>query len=67
MNKRVNQCCSGCKYTCICILRRSPPQTKTSPLSGSNDGIEPVSPVGANSEPDVQGGASYSNEQGEQG
>uniref|UniRef100_A0A8C2ZVS8 Nuclear receptor corepressor 2 n=1 Tax=Cyclopterus lumpus TaxID=8103 RepID=A0A8C2ZVS8_CYCLU len=45
---------------------RSPPQPKTSPVSVSNDGIEPVSPAGANSEPEVQGGASYS-EQGEQG
>uniref|UniRef100_A0A8C4NZR8 Nuclear receptor corepressor 2 n=1 Tax=Dicentrarchus labrax TaxID=13489 RepID=A0A8C4NZR8_DICLA len=46
---------------------RSPPQPKTSPVSVSNDGIEPVSPAGANSEPEVQGGASYPNEQGEQG
>lgn len=46
---------------------RSPPQPKTSPVSVSNDGIEPVSPAGANSEPDVQGGASYPNEQAEQG
>uniref|UniRef100_A0A8C4IN46 Nuclear receptor corepressor 2 n=1 Tax=Dicentrarchus labrax TaxID=13489 RepID=A0A8C4IN46_DICLA len=45
----------------------SPPQPKTSPVSVSNDGIEPVSPAGANSEPEVQGGASYPNEQGEQG
>lgn len=47
----------------LCALLRSPPQPKTSPVS--NDGIEPVSPAGANSEPEVQG-ASYP-EQGEQG
>ncbi|KAF3851026.1 hypothetical protein F7725_012798 [Dissostichus mawsoni] len=46
---------------------RSPPQPKTSPISVCNDGIEPVSPAGASSEPEVQGGASYSSEQGEQG
>lgn len=46
---------------------RSPPQSKTSPVSVSNDGIEPVSPAGANSEPDMQGGASYPSEQAEQG
>uniref|UniRef100_A0A4W6FKH8 Nuclear receptor corepressor 2 n=1 Tax=Lates calcarifer TaxID=8187 RepID=A0A4W6FKH8_LATCA len=46
---------------------RSSPQPKTSPVSVSNDGIEPVSPAGASSEPEVQGGASYPNEQGEQG
>uniref|UniRef100_A0A3Q0SM03 Nuclear receptor corepressor 2 n=1 Tax=Amphilophus citrinellus TaxID=61819 RepID=A0A3Q0SM03_AMPCI len=46
---------------------RSPPQPKTSPVSVSNDGIEPVSPAGANSEPEVQRGASYPSEQGEQG
>uniref|UniRef100_A0A674PDY8 Nuclear receptor corepressor 2 n=1 Tax=Takifugu rubripes TaxID=31033 RepID=A0A674PDY8_TAKRU len=45
----------------------SPPQSKTSPISVSNDGIEPVSPAGANSEPDMQGGASYPSEQAEQG
>uniref|UniRef100_A0A669CAY2 Nuclear receptor corepressor 2 n=1 Tax=Oreochromis niloticus TaxID=8128 RepID=A0A669CAY2_ORENI len=46
---------------------RSPPQPKTSPVSVSIDGIEPVSPAGANSEPEVQRGASYPSEQGEQG
>lgn len=46
---------------------RSPPQPKTSPISVSNDCIEPVSPAGANSEPEVQGGSSYPSEQGEQG
>uniref|UniRef100_A0A665WKI8 Nuclear receptor corepressor 2 n=1 Tax=Echeneis naucrates TaxID=173247 RepID=A0A665WKI8_ECHNA len=46
---------------------RSPPQPKTSPASVSNDGIEPVSPAGVSSEPEIQGGASYPNDQGEQG
>ncbi|XP_063346347.1 nuclear receptor corepressor 2 isoform X1 [Pelmatolapia mariae] len=46
---------------------RSPPQPKTSPVSVSIDGIEPVSPAGANSEPEIQRGASYPSEQGEQG
>ncbi|XP_054630962.1 nuclear receptor corepressor 2 isoform X2 [Dunckerocampus dactyliophorus] len=46
---------------------RSPLQPKTSPISVSNDGIEPVSPAGVNSEPEGQGGVSYPNEQGEQG
>lgn len=46
---------------------RSPPQPKTSPLSVSNDGIEPVSPAGASSDPEAQGGAAYPNEQAEQG
>lgn len=52
-----------------CLHRpcRSPAQSKTSPVSVSNDGIEPVSPAGATSEPDVQGGASYPSEQAEQG
>uniref|UniRef100_A0A665WK58 Nuclear receptor corepressor 2 n=1 Tax=Echeneis naucrates TaxID=173247 RepID=A0A665WK58_ECHNA len=45
----------------------SPPQPKTSPASVSNDGIEPVSPAGVSSEPEIQGGASYPNDQGEQG
>lgn len=53
-------------FVSVCFCR-SPPQPKTSPVSVSNDGIEPVSPAGANSEPEVQGGASYPNEQGEQG
>uniref|UniRef100_A0A671TET8 Nuclear receptor corepressor 2 n=1 Tax=Sparus aurata TaxID=8175 RepID=A0A671TET8_SPAAU len=53
--------------TSFCNLCRSPPQHKTSPISVSNDGIEPVSPAGANSEPEVQGGISYANEHGEQG
>lgn len=55
---------------CECLPRRpcrSPPQSKTSPVSVSNDGIEPVSPAGANSEPDMQGAASYPSEQAEQG
>ncbi|KAK5932588.1 hypothetical protein CgunFtcFv8_004280 [Champsocephalus gunnari] len=43
------------------------PQPKTSPISVCNDGIEPVSPAGASSEPEVQGGALYCSEQGEQG
>ncbi|XP_055367301.1 nuclear receptor corepressor 2 isoform X4 [Betta splendens] len=46
---------------------RSPPQLKTSPISISNDGIEPVSPAGGSSEPEIQGGSSYPIEQGEQG
>uniref|UniRef100_A0A3Q2YCC0 Nuclear receptor corepressor 2 n=1 Tax=Hippocampus comes TaxID=109280 RepID=A0A3Q2YCC0_HIPCM len=45
---------------------RSPPQSKSSPISVSNDCIEPVSPAGANSGPEIQGGVSYPNEQGEQ-
>lgn len=49
------------------LFSRSPPQPKTSPVSVSIDGIEPVSPAGANSEPEVQRGASYPSEQGEQG
>uniref|UniRef100_A0A668A5X9 Nuclear receptor corepressor 2 n=1 Tax=Myripristis murdjan TaxID=586833 RepID=A0A668A5X9_9TELE len=50
----------GCFYSvCLCFLPRSPPQPKTSPVSVSNDGIEPVSPAGAISEPEVP------NEQGE--
>lgn len=52
---------------CVCVLCRSPPQAKTSPVSVSNDGIEPVSPAGAVSEPEIPGGASYPGEQGEQG
>uniref|UniRef100_A0A668AF65 Nuclear receptor corepressor 2 n=1 Tax=Myripristis murdjan TaxID=586833 RepID=A0A668AF65_9TELE len=52
----------GCFYSvCLCFLPRSPPQPKTSPVSVSNDGIEPVSPAGAISEPEVP------NEQGEMG
>uniref|UniRef100_A0A8C5ELJ4 Nuclear receptor corepressor 2-like n=1 Tax=Gouania willdenowi TaxID=441366 RepID=A0A8C5ELJ4_GOUWI len=46
---------------------RSPLQTKTSPVSVSNDCIEPVSPAGVNTEPDSQGGHAYSSDQGEQG
>ncbi|CAB1321843.1 unnamed protein product, partial [Coregonus sp. 'balchen'] len=42
---------------------RSPPQPKVSPVNMSTDGIEPVSPAGAMSEPETQG-ASYPNEQG---
>ncbi|XP_057688811.1 nuclear receptor corepressor 2 isoform X2 [Corythoichthys intestinalis] len=42
------------------------PHSKSSPISFSNDCIEPVSPAGANSEPEMQGGLSYTNEQGEQ-
>uniref|UniRef100_A0A665WKI4 Nuclear receptor corepressor 2 n=1 Tax=Echeneis naucrates TaxID=173247 RepID=A0A665WKI4_ECHNA len=48
-------------------VQGSPPQPKTSPASVSNDGIEPVSPAGVSSEPEIQGGASYPNDQGEQG
>uniref|UniRef100_A0A3B3U7X8 Nuclear receptor corepressor 2 n=1 Tax=Poecilia latipinna TaxID=48699 RepID=A0A3B3U7X8_9TELE len=48
-----------------CNRDRSPQQQKSSPVS--NDCIEPVSPPASSSEPDVQGGASYPNEQGEQG
>uniref|UniRef100_A0A3Q2Q4D6 Nuclear receptor corepressor 2 n=1 Tax=Fundulus heteroclitus TaxID=8078 RepID=A0A3Q2Q4D6_FUNHE len=54
-------------FTGECNRDRSPPQQKSSPVSVSNDGIEPVSPPGASSEADAQGGASYPNEQGEQG
>uniref|UniRef100_A0A674CQS6 Nuclear receptor corepressor 2 n=1 Tax=Salmo trutta TaxID=8032 RepID=A0A674CQS6_SALTR len=49
----------------LCVCPRSP-QPKASPVSMSADGIEPVSPAGAMSEPETQG-ASYPNEQGEQG
>lgn len=45
---------------------RSPPQNKTSPVSLAADGIEPVSPPGAISEPETPG-ANYPNEQAEQG
>uniref|UniRef100_A0A3P9AIK9 Nuclear receptor corepressor 2 n=1 Tax=Esox lucius TaxID=8010 RepID=A0A3P9AIK9_ESOLU len=48
------------------VRDRSPPQPKASPVSMSADGIEPVSPAGAMSEPETLG-ASYPNEQGEQG
>lgn len=51
----------------LCIMCRSPPHPKTSPVSLSNDGIEPVSPPGAHSEPEIPGGASYPTEQAEQG
>uniref|UniRef100_A0A8C8K0Z6 Nuclear receptor corepressor 2 n=1 Tax=Oncorhynchus tshawytscha TaxID=74940 RepID=A0A8C8K0Z6_ONCTS len=47
---------------CVCVPR-SPPQPKVSPVNMSTDGIEPVSPAGAMSEPETQG-ASYPNEQG---
>ncbi|KAM9744671.1 nuclear receptor corepressor 2 isoform 3-T4 [Menidia menidia] len=50
-----------------CSRDRSPSQAKSSPISVSNDCIEPVSPPGTSSEPEVQGGASYTSEQGEQG
>uniref|UniRef100_A0A3B3CAN1 Nuclear receptor corepressor 2 n=1 Tax=Oryzias melastigma TaxID=30732 RepID=A0A3B3CAN1_ORYME len=50
-----------------CNRDRSPPQAKSSPVSALNDGIEPVSPPGNSSEPEVQGGAAYPTEQGEQG
>uniref|UniRef100_A0A8C6Q107 Nuclear receptor corepressor 2 n=1 Tax=Nothobranchius furzeri TaxID=105023 RepID=A0A8C6Q107_NOTFU len=40
---------------------RSPPQSKSSPINVS-DGIEPVSPPGAGSDPDIQEGASYPSE-----
>ncbi|CAL1616291.1 unnamed protein product [Knipowitschia caucasica] len=46
---------------------RSPSQPKSSPVSVSNDGIEPVSPAGVNSDPDAQGSATYPSEQAEQG
>uniref|UniRef100_A0A673K8U7 Nuclear receptor corepressor 2-like n=1 Tax=Sinocyclocheilus rhinocerous TaxID=307959 RepID=A0A673K8U7_9TELE len=45
---------------------RSPPQSKASPVSLAADGIEPVSPPGAISEPETPG-AAYPNEQAEQG
>lgn len=45
---------------------RSPPQSKASPVSLSADGIEPVSPPGAISEPETPS-AAYPNEQAEQG
>ncbi len=45
---------------------RSPPQSKASPVSLAADGIEPVSPPGAVSEPETPG-ATYPNEQAEQG
>ncbi|TRY98024.1 hypothetical protein DNTS_008744 [Danionella cerebrum] len=45
---------------------RSPPQNKVSPVSLAADGIEPVSPPGAISEPETPG-AAYPNEQAEQG
>ncbi|RXN14706.1 nuclear receptor corepressor 2-like protein [Labeo rohita] len=45
---------------------RSPPQSKASPVSLAADGIEPVSPPGAVSEPETPG-AAYPNEQAEQG
>lgn len=45
---------------------RSPPQSKASPVSMSADGIEPVSPPGAISEPETPS-AAYPNEQAEQG
>lgn len=51
----------------VLVVCRSPHQPKTSPISVSNDGIEPVSPAGATSEPEGQGGACYPMEQGEQG
>ncbi|XP_064210111.1 nuclear receptor corepressor 2 isoform X6 [Anguilla rostrata] len=47
------------------VRDRSPLQSKVSPESLSADGIEPVSPAGGLSEPEMQGG-SYSNEQGDQ-
>lgn len=43
------------------------PQPKMSPVSISNDGIEPVSPAGAGSEPEGQGGAAAPMDQGDQG
>ncbi|KAF7199803.1 nuclear receptor corepressor 2 isoform X3 [Nothobranchius furzeri] len=49
-----------------CNRDRSPPQSKSSPINVS-DGIEPVSPPGAGSDPDIQEGASYPSEQGDQG
>uniref|UniRef100_A0A8C5CB31 Nuclear receptor corepressor 2 n=1 Tax=Gadus morhua TaxID=8049 RepID=A0A8C5CB31_GADMO len=51
---------------CVCVPR-SPPQPKTSPVSMSNIGIEPVSPAGASSDPETLGGASYPSDQGEPG
>uniref|UniRef100_A0A4W5PAU9 Nuclear receptor corepressor 2 n=1 Tax=Hucho hucho TaxID=62062 RepID=A0A4W5PAU9_9TELE len=45
---------------CMCVCPRSP-QPKASPVSMSADGIEPVSPAGAMSEPETHG-ASYPND-----
>lgn len=66
ISRQLHQRDKDSKCICLCFLFRSPPQPKTSPISVSIDGIEPVSPAGANSEPEVQAGASYP-DQGEQG